>query len=223
MKKLIKSNIFSFFLGAILFGGIGTVVATTILSSTVSYTNNNQTTVESALDELYDIASRLDSCAAGNNGITYVYWNGNFSGSYCSSTQVPGGTGLSGTYATREALAAAYSNWNNAPIYIKTTKENRLVTGHAACLWYNDQEFCISPNYWDTDGVTTKNKLKADMENALGISINDSNCESGEIYALCYAGTFNCYANSSGVVNCFSHPNGEFCYVDGSGSAACEM
>ena len=235
--KILKDNMLGFILGAILFGGIGTVVATTILSSSVSYTNNNQTTVESALNELYNQSSYLDTYVDprglntdGTGGrYSFVYWNDNLSNTQYTSTQVPTGTGLNGTYQTREQLATAYSNWSNAPIYIKTTKVNGTVTGHAACLWYNNREFCIAPNYWTgtigvnnaTEGANTKAKLKADMENALGITIADSSCNSSPSRATCYAGDFYCYAYSYGIVNCSSSVAHEYCYVDGSGNAYC--
>ena len=229
MKKVIKNNLFGFILGAILFGGIGTVVATTILSSTVSYTNNNRTTVETALNELYSKAARLDGWidprglnTDGNGGkISFVYWNDDFSNTTYTSTQVPTGTGLNGIYQTREQLATAYSNWSNAQIYIKTTKVNGTVTGHTSCLWYNNREFCVAPNYWDTDSATTKTKIKADMENALGITIADSSCGSITSYAGCSAGDFSCGAYSYGDVRCFSRVSDESCYVYGLSNANC--
>ncbi len=152
---------------------------------------------------------------------TFVYWNDNFSNTTYTSTQVPTGTGLNGTYQTREQFATAYSNWSNEPIYIKTTKVNATVTGHTACLWYNNREFCIAPNYWNTDGATTKAKLKADMENALGITIADSSCDSATSSARCDAGDFDCYANSDGDVNCTSYVTYGNCNVNGSGLAYC--
>ena len=163
------------------------------------------------------------------NPVTYVYWNDNFSDTTYSSSQVPTGSGLNGTYETRELLATAYSNWSNAPIYIKTTKVNGTVTGHTTCLWYNNHEFCIAPNYWagpigvdgTTYGATTKAKLKADMEASLGITINASSCGSGASTAYCYAGDFSCYADSIGLVSCDSFDVDEGCDVYGSGVARC--
>ena len=237
MKKVIKNNLFGFILGAILFGGIGTVVATTILSSTVSYTNNNQTTVEGALNELYSKAARLDGWidprglnTDGTGGrYSFVYWNDNFSSEEYTSTQVPTGNGLNGTYQTREQLATAYSNWSNAQIYIKTTNVNGTVTGHTACLWYNNREFCIAPNYWTgtigvnnaTEGANTKAKLKADMENALGITIADSSCNFNPGDAVCLVGDFRCGADSDGFVSWYSFVADVYCDVDGSGVAYC--
>ena len=55
-KKLILSHIFTFILGAIIFGGSAYVIATEIASSSVAYTENGQTTVEGALTDLYSKA-----------------------------------------------------------------------------------------------------------------------------------------------------------------------
>ncbi len=153
----------------------------------------------------------------------YVYWNDDFSNTTYTSTQVPTGTGLNGTYQTREQLATAFIDWEYVPVYIKTTKVNGTVTGHAACLWYNNREFCIAPNYWNTDSATTKAKLKADMENALGITIADSSCDSSTGYVGCDAGDFYCYADTDGIVYCGSNVTSVRCNVSGSGDADCIM
>ena len=171
--------------------------------------------------------SKTDPYRVGN--FSYVYWNDNFSGTEYTSTQVPTGSGLNGTYQTREQLVTAYTSWEDVPIYIKTTKVNGTVTGHTACLWYNNREFCIAPNYWTgtigvedaTAGANTKAKLKADMENALGITIADSSCGSGARDAYCDAGDFNCSAISYGDVSCYSNVADENCGVNGSGYAGC--
>ena len=226
MKRIIKNNIFGFVMSAILLGGISTVVATSILSNNVSYQNNNQESVKTALDDIYSYATNKDRYVDINsvnlNGtggkVSFVYWNDNLSNTTYTSIQVPTGSGLNGTYAARELLATAYSNWENAPVYIKTTKVNGTVTGHAACLWYNNREFCIAPNYWDTNASTTMTKLKADMENALGIT---SNCNSNTNFAYCFAGTFLCNADANGLVYCRSDVESWTCIVYGQGNARC--
>ncbi len=166
------------------------------------------------------VNSRLsDSCFVYFDALPvteYVYWNASFNGTTYTSTQVP-----TGAYQTREALATAYSNWSNAPVYIKTTKVNGTVTSHLACIWYNNHEFCISPNYWDTNATTTKTKLKADMENSLGITIPDSSCTTNENSIYCSASTLDCFSASNGEVNCTSAPTLLFCNVDGSGNSKC--
>uniref|UniRef100_UPI0039B974C9 hypothetical protein n=1 Tax=Candidatus Ruminimicrobium bovinum TaxID=3242779 RepID=UPI0039B974C9 len=106
------------------------------------------------------------------------YWNASFDGAYYSyplgqkSTNW-GSTWTSGsptTYPTLAQLQNNYAQFTTNPMYIKTTDK------HEACLYYNNHEFCLGPNYWvgdsqdQTDGTTTKNKLKTAMESALGTS-----------------------------------------------------
>ena len=62
MKKIKKGYIYSFVLGAILFSGITTVVATSLLATDVEYKANNSnftaTNVKDALDELYTLSNK---------------------------------------------------------------------------------------------------------------------------------------------------------------------
>ena len=61
MKKILKNPLFSFILGSIIFGGIGTVFAYSILAEDVGYTPKDTTwevdNVSDAIDDLRDIAS----------------------------------------------------------------------------------------------------------------------------------------------------------------------
>ena len=58
----------------------------------------------------------------------------------------------------------------------------------------------MGPNYWDTDGATTKTKLQTAMEAALRTSADS--CYSNSSDAYCYFGDFSCDADSSGDVIC---------------------
>ena len=107
------------------------------------------------------------------------------------------------------------------PYYLKHEVEYDIIENTEVCIWYNNHEFCIAPNYWDTDVGTTKTKLKADMENALGITIEDSSCNSNTSYASCGAGGFFCNANSNGAVDCNLDVANGSCSVSGSGNAFC--
>ena len=109
----------------------------------------------------------------------------------------------------------------NYDYYLKHEVENNIIEDTEVCIWYNNHEFCIGPNYWDTDSETTKTKLKADMESALGITIADSSCGSYTSDAICAAGDFDCNAGSNGDVYCHSDVTGEYCGVNGSGGAGC--
>ena len=56
LGKFIKSNtklFIGFILGAIIFGSVGAVVAGTVASNVITYTSNGQTTVQGALNDLY--------------------------------------------------------------------------------------------------------------------------------------------------------------------------
>ena len=147
---------------------------------------------------------------------------GNPSGFSCEEKS--GTFGGVGTYETNvNSIRTNYS------YYLKHEVENNIIEDTEVCLWYNNHEFCIGPNYWTgtigvedaTEGANTKTKLKADMESALGITIADSNCYSGTSYAYCDAGDFHCNATSSGNVNCTSYVANESCNVNGSGYAKC--
>ena len=169
------------------------------------------TDAECALDELFEILV---------SNTNYVYWNDNYSSTTYLSNQIPTGSGLRGTFVTLRMLSNAYSNWANAPMYIKSTITNGDVTGHKACLWYNNHEFCLSPNYWSGDSATTKSRLKNDMENDLSISINDSNCSSTSDYISCSINGMLCGVYDSGIVACGASFG--YCRVYGNGSTYCK-
>ena len=174
---------------------------------------------------------KTDGITKDKEQVTYVYWNNNFVNSTFLKKSVPKGAGLNGTYTTREALATAYSDWKDNPIYVKTTKVDETVTSHVICLWYNNREFCIGPNYWietgnggnnhqsEENGIATKNKLQAEMEATLGTQAKS--CSSSLDVAKCYFGDFYCSANSYGNMNCHSFITSDGCYVGDSGSAYC--
>ena len=125
------------------------------------------------------------------------------------------------TYPTFAQLQSNTSDFSNSPVYIKTTTE------HQACLYYNNHEFCLGANYWEgtigvhdeAAGIATKNKLKAEMESALGTSA--SNCNSLNDHAKCYFGDFHCLAYSDGGVYCHSNVSRANCGVYPDGPAYC--
>ena len=71
MKKIIKNPLFTFILGALIFGGIGTVYALVINANEITYnnskSNSNVTTVQGALEEIYDSASLNKFCEYKDN------------------------------------------------------------------------------------------------------------------------------------------------------------
>ncbi len=125
------------------------------------------------------------------------------------------------TYLTLAQLQSNYANFSTNPFYIKTTTE------HQVCLYYNNHEFCLNANYWEgtigvndsAAGIATMNKLKAEMEIALGTSA--SSCESGGDSAFCDFGDFYCGANSYGGLSCVSTVSDALCGVYPGGPAVC--
>ncbi len=182
-------------------------VVITLINLDVNQNDNTGKTIEA------EIIIRQDEIEQDS----YLYWNDNFSRIVYTSTQVPTGNGLNGTYQTRELLATSYANWNISPIYIKTARVNGTIAGHVACLWYNNREFCIAPNYWDTNEVTTKVKLQADMEAVLGTQAGG--CASGSSAVSCTFGNFNCASHLGGRVQCYSGKCD--CSVFDDGSSEC--
>ena len=72
MKKIFKkSNILSFILGAIIFGGVGTVVAATILAKDVSYTPKDTSwQVDNVKDAIEDLYSKAKPEYTGSTTVT---------------------------------------------------------------------------------------------------------------------------------------------------------
>lgn len=77
MKKYIKSNIFSFILGAVIFSTFSVYATVSILSGQVDYTPRdnewNVENVEDALDDLYDIAKNSGGNTSGFVGYSFDY------------------------------------------------------------------------------------------------------------------------------------------------------
>ena len=173
--------------------------------------------------------------------VSYVYWNNNFVWQPFESNEIPTGSGLRGTYETREALSNAYSSWENNPVYTKSSMIGNTVIEHEACLWYDNHEFCIKPDYWvegDVDGTLTMPKLKQDMENSLDITLYGTSDESyaatGNYYFTCsryYDGNQSHVCCSSGGHSCCVEDNGRvltnanytnnMCQVNPTGDAIC--
>ena len=230
MKKIEKGDIIAFLIGAFLFGGIGVVVATGIASSGVDYTtneNNNVATVEDALDDLYTKArTYINPQPIKTANLVYKYWNDDYEGNDYYLFESP-----DDVYTTRVALETAYgsSNFADNPIYIRSAFKGNTAIYHDACFYHatTGKEFCLAPNYWvgdsqdQTDGATTKAKLKADMEAALGITIASGDCGSDSSRAYCDVGYFSCFAESIGVVDCYSFVTGGNCGVGVGGNAGC--
>ena len=225
MKKLgsfIKNNVIGFILGAIIFGGSALVVAGTVASSDITYTNNNQSNVQGALNDLY----------SKTNNLPYRFWTDNFSDVSYSEGSVP-----STVYTNYNSIRGEYTS----QAFIRTSYVNGIPDKHSACLYLGstNKVFCLDNGFWEVilgsttqsyENVTAVNSaLKIAMEKALGTSssrtfyyngsivltqfkVNDSN------YGQCLVvndGTVSCTNNFCGYSGndcelvCTVYPNGE--------------
>ena len=215
---LLKNNIFGFVLGAILFSGIGYVVAAGISSSSISYTNSKNSSVdniEEALDDLYIKSSSWTPGSSVSSTNTYdVYW---------STAQ--GGTGT--VYAANAKPTTTYRTMaqvGSASVmsFIKTTlNSSGAVVKHEACLYVRSKVFCFGPNYWvgtigtqdETAAQNTFVKLKPDMELALGSVASEYSVLPYRVSCIYDAGR--CSANYNGAVNCYDGTHNCLVYTDG--------
>ena len=231
MKRIIKNNLLGFIIGAIVFSSIGIVAATTLGPSDYWFKttkNSNVENVEDALDDLYSkTVDLIDPQPLKDADFEYKYWNDDIEGNEYYLFEAP-----DNIYATRAALETAYgsSNFANNPIYIRSAFKENTAVYHEACFYHatTGKEFCLAPNYWvgdsqdQTDGSTTKAKLKADMEAALGITIASGDCYSASSIVYCDVGDFGCGVDPSGDVSCYSSVMFESCCVDVDGDAYCD-
>jgi hypothetical protein len=88
------------------------------------------------------------------------------------------------------------------PYYIKNTVSNNSITGSQVCLWYNNHEFCLESNYWDTNAQTTKNKLQTAMETTFGTQADSCNILVDDTTVRCTFGYFFCDVDFNGIAHC---------------------
>ena len=119
----------------------------------------------------------------------------------------------------------------NYNFYLKHEVEDGIIESTEACLWYNNHEFCLGPNYWvetgnggtnhesAENGIATKNKLQADMEAALETPA--ATCTSNWDNVYCFYGEYRCHVNSWGSVDCHQD-EGDSCGIRNDESSFCE-
>ena len=136
MKKIFKSRVFAFVLGALLFGSIGVVSAYTILANDVGYTPKDTTwkksngeditNVKDAIDELY-IKKQLSSVSlAGKESIT-----GNTTMTYTFQEDIELGL----------VIVSASNNINDTSYYIATIQS--LSSGNYSSLDNSTSSFYL--------------------------------------------------------------------------------
>ena len=205
LKDIKKDYIISFIVGALLFGGIGVVLATSIASSSIDYvtqSNENVATVKDALDDLYNqIIGYPIECYNGVCGkLSYRYWTDEYSDVDYLYNSLP-----EESYESLILLeqAANFMTGYSTP-YIRSTLIDGNVVGHQICQVvieensetgdpiYPGNEFCIGYGYWvgelnvssQSAADQTAIKFQRDYYNARGVNISSS-CREFATYIEC--------------------------------------
>ena len=175
------------------------------------YTTNDNNSVEknNLMDDIV-VDYVFTNNKTNDDSIVYTYWNDDYNTNLYTIGQFPDGK----TYDSISALANKDSEFLRKRVFIRSTESE-----HQACLWYNNQDFCISKGYWDTDSNTTLNNLSRDMKNDLK---EEGDCNIYGNHAYCkYGDYFECDANNDGSVVCKSNYITKNCTVKNDGSAYC--
>ena len=138
------------------------------------------------------------------------------------------GSGRYKSYSANEAPDVVYPSYtyvvneNEGTSLIRTTYVNGSPTKHEACLYYNNKLFCMSGNYFYDNGARhsiVKEKLKADMEEALGVT---PRCYTEMFSSYCHfeSYSYECAASDEYLADC-SSPSNHTCSVYSDGSITC--
>ena len=101
-------------------------------------------------------------------------------------------------------------------------------TKHQTCLYHNNHELCLDPNFWEGTGnssneqYNTMTKLRTTAQTALGITISSDYCYYNTDETMCNIDeSFYCYVYYNGNVGCYSDSTDNGCVVFSDGTATC--
>ena len=203
MKKILKTNIFSFILGGLIFATVG-VAATTLFTGTdISYTGNkveNAENIQQAIDTLYDKASNTE-CADG-------YEKGTVTGIGYECNKQP----WQPTYYAFGDPTTSSPTTSPAGKNIYAALDGDGNKG--VCIIRGGQQYCFKPNNW------------AEEQTHIQQVFSDINCEySSDVdasYVRCGATDFFCSVSSDGTVFCRDLSDDSFCRVFPDVSVTCD-
>ena len=197
LKEFFKKNmVWTIIGGIVLFGGITGVVAAAVSASDITYTNNGQSTVQSAIDDLYTKASKwlnpndMETPKYYATTGTYKGWCGSTDASCNSYTDFP--TTATTPPSGKNVYAAQYEDGQ-----------------YGVCIQRNGKEHCFrGRNY------------KAEAKHVQEV-FSDISCYVGSDSVYCYS-DFYCGVNSNGYVGCGDHGSTpKDCLVSTNGSIRC--
>ena len=198
--KFIKNNIVGFILGTIIFGSVGAVVAGTVASSNITYTNNNQSNVQGALDELYTRASKwLNPNDMGTP--QYYATTGTYKG-WCSST---------------DTKCNSYADF---PTTSTTPPTTPPLVKNVYAVKYEDEQYgvCIQRN--GKEHCFRGRNYKAEAKHVQEV-FSDISCDVDSSGVGCDADDFYCGVRSNGHVGCDDYGTSDYCSVFTTGIVEC--
>lgn len=151
------------------------------------------------------LKSQREAADVKDNDITtpqIKYWNDEFQGISYHFPEIP-----NTTYTSLVELKAGYDDFASNPIYIKTTSSKNQV-----CVYYNDNEFCLGANYWDTNADKTKKKLQTEMAEALKINETDLSCKADSDRVWCQVSNFECAVETGSYARAYCYGKSGGCY-----------
>ena len=109
--------------------------------------------------------------------------------------------------------------------YLKHEVVGGVITDTETCLYLNNREFCMGPNYrvdGDEDGSLTAAKLKMEIESAIGLEFSCSSNSDPlfEDYISCTYGNARCFVENNDSV-CMAYHDGA-CRVTEAGASGCQ-
>ena len=195
--KMLKTNIKyikAFVIGGLIFGGITAVVAGEILASQVKYTNNSQSTVEGALDELYTRSSKWVN--PNDMGTPQYYAFGTYRG-WCSTTDT-----ICSSYSEFPTTSTTPPSGKN--VYTVKYEDGQ----YGVCIKRNGEEHCFRGRNYIAEAKHIQEVF------------SDGSCDVDSFNnVFCNASSFGCSLGSNGNVYC-KGPN-ENCAVNMDGPVRC--
>ncbi len=146
----------------------------------------------------------------------YLYWNNDFTSTGFFDGEYPNESGMHGSFTNLEDFIYEINNgtdswytFSERPYYIKSVNNGNNQYSYQACIWGDNHEICLTPDYsiFDNnenfDGNATMLNLKQHLEQQLGYEIESSDCSSSSYISSCdIFDSFHCYSDDMPSVCC---------------------
>ena len=175
---------------------VGSVNPMNLKSSDVPYTNNSQSTVQGAIDDLYEQANTWIN-PNNNFGTPHYYAFGEYKG-WCSSSDTN-----CNSYSDFPTTSTSAPSGKN--VYAAKYEDG----GYGVCIKRNGTPHCFRGRNWAYESQHVQKVF------------SDISCNVSSSYVNCNASDFFCDVYSNGDVLCFDSGTGAVCDVSDSGYVEC--